>query len=71
MVSSGFLGYGCALVEQRVNALLQLANAPADFEIEIAFERLVDVDQRLEMRPRQFSPHCRENLLIGVYLGQS
>lgn len=56
------------------SARVQLAHAPAfdtaDFKVEIAFEGVVDVDQRLEVRPGQFSPHCRENFLIRKNLRQ-
>lgn len=58
-----------ALEQQGIQALLQAAGAPAlllaHLQIEVAFERVFDVDQGLDVRPAQLSPLCGDNVRIG------
>ena len=43
----------------------------AHLGVEVSFQRVVDVDDLLEVSPAQFSPQCGDNLLIREYLGES
>ena len=43
----------------------------AHLQVEIAFERVVDVDQGFEMRPAQLSPRCGDNLCFRNGFGKA
>lgn len=64
----GLPGDGAPLVEHRTHPLLELPGGPAleaaQLGVEVPLEGVVDVSQRLDVRPGQFSPQRGENPLI-------
>jgi hypothetical protein len=62
------------LKQHRLDLLPKLARRPAlkpaEFDVEVAFERIVNVDQILQKHPAQFSPHCGENCFVGKDFGR-
>ena len=71
----GLFGYGGALEEQRVDTLLQLAHAPvlnaANFEVEVALEWVVDLDEEPKVRPAQLRTQCVRNLGVRENLSNA
>ena len=70
----GLLRERRALVEHAVDLLLQHARAPAldaaHLGVEVALERVLHGDERLEVGPAQLSPQCGDNLGVGERLGE-
>jgi hypothetical protein len=68
----GFLRQRRALKQHAANLFFQRPRVPAfdaaHLGVEIAFERVFDVDQAFEMRPGQLSPQRGDNLFIGKRL---
>jgi hypothetical protein len=71
----GPLADGGTLLHHRPDLVPQRASAPvlgsAQRGVQLAFQRLVKVDQFFEMRPTQLSPQCVDNFLIGKSLGET
>lgn len=69
-----FFGNRRALVEHRLDAAAQRARVPivhlTHLDVEVAFERLVDVHDDLDTRPVQFSPQRGEKLVVRERAGQ-
>jgi 16S rRNA A1518/A1519 N6-dimethyltransferase RsmA/KsgA/DIM1 with predicted DNA glycosylase/AP lyase activity len=44
---------------------------PAQYRVEIAFQRIIEIDDLLEVRPAQFSPQCGDNLFVGELISDN